>query len=112
MWSQQKNYLQKHSLSAHHAESSQTRPFSYYFLSVAETHRKADAYQEKWATVGEEENRTGGEKGPGGERKKRGDGRKGLLEPGRGHGKKQWKTSVIFTTGSRVIESFKIQIQS
>lgn len=54
----------KHSLSAHCAESSQTRPFSYYFLSVADTHSKGNVYQKKkrWVTVGEEENRTGGER--------------------------------------------------
>lgn len=53
----------KHSLSAQCAESSQTRPFSYYFLSVSVRHSKTDVYQEKWATVGEEENRAGGERG-------------------------------------------------
>lgn len=41
----------KHSLSAHRAESSQTRPFTYYSLSVADTHSKVNVYQEKWATV-------------------------------------------------------------
>lgn len=78
----------KHSLSAHRAESSQTRPFSYYFLSVAGTHSKANVYQEKWATVGEEENRTGGERERGPRERDGGEERRGgeLLEPGRGHG--------------------------
>lgn len=39
----------QHSLSAHCAKSSQTRPFSYYFLSGADTHLKANIYQEKWS---------------------------------------------------------------
>lgn len=64
----------KHSLSARCAESSQTRPFSYYFLSVADTHSKADVYQEKRATVGEEQNRTGGERGLARGTEKRGGG--------------------------------------
>lgn len=107
----------KHSLSAHCAESSQTRPFSYYFLSVGDTHSKASVYQEKWAMLGEEENRTGGERGQErGMEEGGGRGRGGLLEPGRGHGipveGNSEKTSVIFTAGSHVIESFKIQIQS
>ncbi len=78
----------KHSLSAHCAESSQTRPFSYYFLTVADTQSKANVYQEKWVTVGEEENRTGGEREARREgwRKDEEKEEGGLLEPGRGHG--------------------------
>lgn len=74
----------KHSLSAHCAENSQTRPFNYYFLSVADTHCRANIYQERLATVGEEENRTGGERGQERGMEERGGGG-GLLEPGRGH---------------------------
>lgn len=71
MWSRQKNYLQQHSLSIHRAESSQTRPFSYYSLSVAETRSKVNIYKEDgWATVGEEENGTGGERDEGKRRRK------------------------------------------
>lgn len=79
----------KHSLSAQCAESSQTRPFSYYFLSVSVRHSKTDVYQEKWATVGEEENRTGGERGQERGMEKRREGVRmggGLLELRRGHG--------------------------
>lgn len=53
----------KHSLSACCEENSQTRPFSYYFLSVADTYSQADVYHEEWATVGEEANGTGGDRG-------------------------------------------------
>lgn len=42
----------KHSLSAGGAASSQTRPFSYYFLSAADTRGKTDVYQEKWEKGG------------------------------------------------------------
>lgn len=40
---QQKNYRENTFLSARHAESAQTRPFSYYFLSVAE--RQKNVYR-------------------------------------------------------------------
>lgn len=86
MWSQQKNYLEKHSLSARRAESSQTRPFSYYFLSAADTRTAKQTFIKKNGRRWERgENRTGGER-VGVERRSDGERRGWLLEPGRGHG--------------------------
>ena len=74
----------KRFLSARCAESSQTRPFSYYFLSVSDIPGKVYVYQEKRATVGAEQNSTGGESGK--ERGMENGGEDGYWSQGRGHG--------------------------
>lgn len=74
----------KHSLSAGGAASSQTRPFSYYFLSAADTRSKTDVYQEKWEKGGRIGQVEGGSEKRGGWWVVFGWGGGWLLEPGRG----------------------------
>lgn len=85
MWPPQKNYLRT-ALCQLTVQRAHKQDHLAIISSQSQIHSKANVYREKWATVGEEENRTGGERGQERGMEERGGGGGGLLEPGRGHG--------------------------
>lgn len=92
MWPQQKNYLRT-ALCQLTVQRAHKQDHLAIISSQSQIHSKANVYREKWATVGEEENRTGGERGQ----------ERGMEERGGGGGGGYWSQGGVMVSQWREI---------